>query len=395
MPIGTDEAVSPLSSGELNIADGERYSDIERKHRQITQFLKASRYDAALLQCPTNFAWFTAGGLIPQVGPQECSAALLITNEARVVVCNNVDSGNLFERELPGLGFLLKERPWHEPKTVLIDDICRGRKVASDTGYGDTTDESARLSQFRLPLDTSECSRMRDLGAMVSHAVEATARTMDIQQTEAEVAGQVAHRLLRHEVQPQKIQVLADGRGDLHRHWTYSGAPVRHWCTIAAVGTRWGLSCAATRTVCFGNPPDELSKTFQQVAMLEATGLYFSQPGTPLGEAWERVRRIYEKVEHGSEWQRCQQGEVIGYRVCEVPVVPRSDLRIVPGLALHWHPSINGVMMGDTVLVGEERNEILTPTDNWPRVAVSVRGDVISVPDILCREPGHENSVLL
>jgi protoporphyrinogen oxidase len=35
---------------------------------------------------------------------------------------------------------------------------------------------------------------------------------------------------------------------------------------------------------------------FQQVAMLAATGLYFSQIGTPLSEVWHKVQRIYEKI---------------------------------------------------------------------------------------------------
>jgi hypothetical protein len=42
-------------------------------------------------------------------------------------------------------------------------------------------------------------------------------------------------------------------------------------------------------------------------------------------------------------------------------------------------------MAGDTVLVGENVTELLTPLENWPRLTVEVKGTRIDCPEILRR----------
>lgn len=388
MSIGTSEAAPPLSSAEFRIPDAERTADVERKHRRVADFLQQAGLDAIVLHQPSNFAWFTSGANCPHFSPRESRAALFITPEARVVVANNVDSGELFDKELAGLGFQLKERPWQEPRRVLLDDLCRGRKVAGDVPHVSVPDESSRIAAMRLPLEPVECERLRQLGRHVAHAVEATARTMELGQTEAEIAGQLSHRLLKREIFPLRLQVMADGRNGVYRRWTFSDTPLRRWAVISAVASRWGLCCAATRTVCFGNPPDNLTTLYPQVAMLEGTGVFFSQSGSPANTVWEKVRRIYEKLDHADEWRLCDQAHAIGYDVCEMPLTPDSGFVLAEGFPLHWRPSIGPVQMGDTMIVGKNEAELVTPPEQWPTIRIAVRGHNVVLPDLLCREPG-------
>src|SRR5579872_4681419 len=119
----------PLSSGEFEFTDPDRYEDIDRKQERVAEFLSRKKYDALLLKQPCNFAWFTVGADCPRHAGGDSSASLFITPEARVVVTNNVDSGQLFDRQLGGLGFQLKQRPWHDGQASLIEDLCRGRNV--------------------------------------------------------------------------------------------------------------------------------------------------------------------------------------------------------------------------------------------------------------------------
>ena len=134
--------VGPMSSAEFQTVDGDRLADIQHKHAAVKQLLAVRQLDAILLQRPLNFAWFTSGGDCSRGGSSDASAALFITPEARVVVTSNAESAQLFDRELQGLGFQLKERPWHEPRATLMDDLCRGRKVASDARFNGTPDIS-------------------------------------------------------------------------------------------------------------------------------------------------------------------------------------------------------------------------------------------------------------
>lgn len=387
MSVLTAQQGPTASSGELLIPDEARLSDVEQKHQAVAELLKRRRFDAVLLQKPANVAWFTSGGDCLRAGSAETAAAVFVTPEARVIVATNADSAQVFERMVPGLGFQLKERPWHEPRQELLDDLCRGRTVASDNGFGHTQDASAELLGLRQPLSAVECDRARELGRQTAHAVEATARNCRPGRTEAELAGELAHRLIKSCVAPHHLQVLGDGKAARFPHWSYGEDRVRHFCTVAAAGRRAGLYVGAARTVCFGDPPQNLRNAHLRAALTQATGLFFSQPNWELSEVWSRVRRIYEKYGCPDDWRFAEQAEITGYDPCEVAVVPQCEFQLAAGMMAHWHPRVGGALLGDTMLVGEDGFEILTPMENWPALRVEVKGAPVERPDILRRPP--------
>lgn len=365
-----------------------RRQDVESKHRLVAEFLTEHRFDALLLQKPGNFAWFTSGADNTRGGGSETTAALFITPGARVVVTNNVDAVQLFETELPELGFQLKQRAWHESHQALIDDLCRGRTVASDGVCPGTHNVSTYLAGMRLPLTDLEIARLRELGKRIVHSVEATARHGRRNRTEAELAAELAHRLVKRRVRPVRMQVIGDGRADRFRHWTFGNDPVERSATISAVGQWHGLHLGVTRTFCFDAPSDELRESHNRAVLMLATGAAFSRHDWELCEVWKRVKRIYEKFEVPGEWQLARQAEITGYAPTEVPLVPQSEFRLSAGMPVFWHPSVGPALMGDSVLVTESGVEWLTPTEHWPRLSVDVRGLVIQCPDILVRKAG-------
>lgn len=373
------------SSGELPVFSPERIGDVDFKHERVSQFLKQNRLAALLLQRPENLSWFTSGADFTRHGSSETTASLFVLPEARVILTSNTQSGQLFERSLAGLGFQLKERPWHEPRSVLVEDVCRGRVVGSDSGFGRTTDVATKLVDLRLPLNELECDRQRELGLHVAHAVEATARNFEHGITEAEISAQLSHRLLKHNVLPERIQVCADGISNRFRAWTPSTESVERFCSLSVIGRRDGLCVGATRTVCFGEIPEELRMSYLIALATQATGMFFSQAGWTISETWKRVARIYEKFGAAEEWELAEQAEVIGYQPCEVHVTPNSEFVLQAGMSMFWHPSAGPALIGDTMLIGPNGLEVLTPTEQWPMTKVDVKGSPILRPDILQR----------
>lgn len=382
--MSAERMTSPLS-GELPVFDDERGVDVQQKHDAVAEFLSEHRYDALLLEQPQNIAWFTAGGDFSRAGSSETTGALFITSDARVVATNNVDSPQIFELEVPGLGFQLKERAWFEPRQTLLEDLCRGRTVAGDVGRADVDDVSPHLTRMRIVLSELERGRMRQIGRVVAHAIEAVARNCREGQTEARIAGEVSHRLLKHNVLPERIQVASDGRRQRHPHWTFSQNPVESTCVISAVGRRWGLCAGAARTFCFGDPDREFLAVHHRMMLVQATAMYFSRAGWEIGDVWNRTARIYEKFGHQDEWRKANQGELIGYNPTELSIIPRSEYELRPGMAIHWHAGIGPAAAGDTILVTEKGYEWLTPMEGWPKVTVAVKGKPVVAPDILRR----------
>jgi Xaa-Pro aminopeptidase len=375
----------PLSSAEYATIDADRMDEVARRHKLVIDFLRQVGFDALLLQHPANMSWFTAGGRL-QRGGAGTSAALFITPDARVVVCNNVDTPQVLDFETPHLGFQLKERPWTEPRAVLVADLCRGRKVASDLPAASATDVGPRMLEMRLPLHEYDWPTLRQAGRAAAHAVEATLRAITFGRTEAELAGEIAHRLIKHEVEPVRIQIFADGRALRYRHWTYTDAPIRSFCSVSVSCRYKGLHAGAVRTVCLESPSPEFLAAFEKAALITATGMYFSQADWELFEVWNRVKRIYEKTAAADEWRLADQADIVEYEYGSVPLMPSSEYRLAAGVPVFWHPSVGPVMAGDSLLVTPNGSEILTPAKDWPTVPIAVKGTAIPIPAILVRE---------
>lgn len=376
---------SPASSGEMQAIDFSRVEEVRLKHELLVEYLELKKLDSLLILDPANFAWFTAGAENYRDAFSPPIAAILITNEARVVLCNNVQSGEIFDKQLMGLGFLLKERPWTESREVLLNDVCRGRNIGCDTHLPGTTLIADDLQPFRSHFMDSEVERATELGHEIAHALEATGRNFPAGSTESEIAGHLAHRLMKNQIHTVRIQVMADGQGWRYRHWKHGNDQIERHCVISVMGRRSGLHAAATRTICFGAPSDELDEVHQLATLVQATGIYFSQLGWSFRETWKRVARIYEKFGVPDEWRAAEQVELLGYKTVEDQLTPESTHCLQKNQLIHWHPSVRSSVVGDTFLILEKGVENLTPVTNWPVLSVTVKGTKIDRPGILVR----------
>ncbi|MCH2203668.1 MAG: M24 family metallopeptidase [Fuerstiella sp.] len=379
-------------SQRLLVRDSARERDVAAKQQQIQDLLIQSNADAVLLQDPTNISWFTAGADLHRCTTDSSRTSIFVTRDARLFATNAVDSAQIFEREAFGLGFQLKQREWFQPHQELISDLCRGRRVISDSGVVDTVGAPERIATLRLPLTDLEVKRLQQLGRVVTHAVEATAHGVRHGKTEADVAGEVSHRLIKRTVTPVRIQVCADGRNERFRHWMYGENPVERYVVISCMARRWGLHVGICRTVCLGSIPDDLAQAYQKVVLMHATGQYFSRNGAQLGEVWKKVHRIYEKFGLPSEWQRADQADVIGFTPGEHQLYPDSTVFLTAPAAVYWHPTVGPAMSGDTVLVQHKSAHFLTSPRSWPTVTVQVKGRVVPCPGILCVPVSAPNS---
>lgn len=376
----------PVSSGEIQTLDVERADEVQRKHELLAEYLKLNGYDALLIRDPANYSWLTAGGENQRQAESNQIAAILVTQDARVLLCGNTDSGQIFDRDLMGLGFLLKERSWTECLSTLLSDVCRGRNIVSDRPQSGAVCVADDMQSFRMHFSTGDLDRLRTLGGSVAHAVEATGRNFSIGATEAEVAGHLAYRLMKNQIQPVRVQVMADGQGWRYRHWGYGDDRIERHCVISVLARKRGVHVAATRTVCLGAPPQELEKSHELATIVQATGIYFSQPGWAIADTWNRVVRIYEKYGIPDEWRTAEQAELIGYRSHERSFVPGDPYQLEQGHLIHWHPSVRSSCVGDTFLITADAIENLTPMESWPAISVKVKGHRIDRPGILVRE---------
>lgn len=372
----------------LDDAVARRRADIEEKHQRIIRFLDENGLEAVVLTRADSVAWFTSGGdLRNGLYDDRASIQIYVNHQCRAVVCDNVQTARAFEEELSGLGFQLKEHPWHVGPLPLLSTLTRNRRIVSDGGYPvlNLPDESEALDRLRFPLTVLERQRLRELGRTLALTLEATARNFEPGETEADIAGHLAHRLMREGVCPVDLHVAGDDRLARYRLPSFKAAEIHRRATINAVGRRYGLCAGATRTVSFGPVDPAFRKAHELACMIDATCIFFSRPGESAGGVFRRARRIYEKFNYPDEWTLAYQGGVIGYKPREFLFVPESPRILTHGQPVCWSPGVNAARSEDTVVVDNRGYEVVTEAQRWPKLEVMVKGYPILRPAVLER----------
>ncbi len=363
-----------------------RRADIDEKHDRVRRFLDEHGYDALVLGRADSVAWFTSGGEAGEtLYGDACAALLYINRQSRAVVCDNVQSARLFEEEVAGLGFQLKERPWYDNPARIVSELGHRKRLAGDLGLPEVSAEAERIQALRFPLTALERQRLRELGRTLTLAIEATCRNFKPGETEADVAGHLAHRLLREGVVPVDLRVAGDDRLARFRQPTFKAAAIRRRATISAVGRRHGLCASATRIVSFGPVDRVFQEAHSLAAMVDASCIFFSRPGEQVSEVFRRAKRLYEKFQYPDEWTLDYQGFLIGYQPREALLLPDSPRQLVHGQPVCWSPSVAAARSEDTVVVDRRGLEVVTDAQRWPKVEVTVKGYSLHRPGILIR----------
>jgi Xaa-Pro aminopeptidase len=245
--------------------------------------------------------------------------------------------------------------------------------------------EGDPLRTLRQRLTKLERQRLRELGRTLILAVEATCRNFDKGEREADVAGHLAHRLLREGVAPVDLRIASDDRLARYRQPVFKAAPIVKRATIAVTGRRFGLCAAVTRTVSFGPVDAEFRSHHTLAAMVDASCIFFSRPGETVAEVFRRAKRIYEKFNAPHEWTLDYQGIMIGYSPRDALLIPDSSFVLEPGMPICWSPSVGSARSEDTVVVDSRGYEVVTAAQNWPQLEVAVKGYKMLRPGILER----------
>ncbi|MBY0523013.1 MAG: hypothetical protein K2R98_06425 [Gemmataceae bacterium] len=364
----------------------DRRADVDAKHAQVRALLKDLECDGLLLLEPENVAWMTSG-LSPRgiLSPLDLPA-IYLNAEQRWLIARNVDSQRIFDEEIDGLGFQLKEWGWHWGRQQHLIDTIQGRKAACDRPLPDCTMVASQLRALRLALSAYEAAGYRELGKIISHALEATCRTLAQSQSEHEVAGQVAHRLLHRGVDPIAIEVAADGRSRRYRQGGATAAPIQNHCVLVATGRHAGLYATASRAVTFGPPEAAFQKENDAAAKITATYIASTWSDGVPKDILSAGRRIYQISGFEHEWRLCPPGHITGRAPVELPLTPQSTELFRLGWAIQWRASVGAATSCDTYLITAEGPKAVTSMgSNWPQKRIKIQGGSLVRPDLLQR----------
>lgn len=362
-----------------------RRAAIDARQERLGELAAGVGCEGVVLFQPAHVAWFAGGWNVRGLLADTERPAVFTNGRQRWVVCGNIDTQRLFDEELDRLGFQLKEWQWAGGRAALLGELTANKKIAADRPFPSLPAVNEQLRTLIRPLAAPDIARLKRLGAAVGHAVEAAARTMALGETEQELAGQIAHRLVRAGADVAVLTVQADGRDHAHGRAGYGPYPVKHFCRLQATATAGGLYATAARTVSFGTPPAEFAAAFGLAVKLGASYRGRSVPGETIGAAGMAGRTLLKGTPHEFSWRDAQPGYGTGWLMAEELRRMGQDEPLVPDQAVVWQARVGAAAVVDTVLVTPDGPDAVTPPADWPFKRVTVGGRRIDVPDVLVR----------
>jgi Xaa-Pro aminopeptidase len=359
-------------------------NELDRKLASVRGLLAQHGLDALLLQRVSSFAWATCGAAsYINTAATNGTADLLITPSGRYLITNNIEATRLEQEEkLAEQGWEFQAGPWHAPQEA-VPRLIKGLKLGADGPYPGATDLSGEMARLRANLLPEEVERFRTLCRLCAGAMDAAIQAVRPGMTECEISGLLAHESDRRGAQAIVNLIATDDRVFKFRHPLPTGKELERYAMLVLCGRQKGLVCSVTRLVHFGTLPDELRRKTEAVAHVDATFIAATRPGRTLGVIFQKGVEAYARAGFAGEWQHHHQGGPAAYEPREYLAVPGSSDSVALGQVYAWNPSIAGTKSEDTILVGEDSNEVLTSIEGWPMVTVTVDGQTFSRPAIL------------
>ena len=373
-------------------------NEINIKMKRVKDFLEEEGLAGILLTQVRNFYWITAGAATNQIvlNNDIGAASLLIMKDGKkYVVCSGSEAGRLMDESLRNLGYELKMFDWFNSnpekdiRGKIIDELAGGGKIGSDTNFSGTISVGEKFAGLRYSLTDTEIKKYRWLGKETTTAVAEVCRKIKPGMSEFELEYLTACELRSRGIFPTVLLTAVDQRIYNYRHALPAGKKLDKYAMINVVAEKWGMSMAVTRFVHFGPLPEELSKKINACAEVNANFQAATIPGVPLAQIFDECKQWYEKAGYKDEWQKHHQGGAIGYNAREFKIYPGVSGVVEKNQAFAWNPTITGAKIEDTFITYKDHIEVVTISDDWPMIQVSLNGKVYLQPDILIKAIGY------
>ena len=356
----------------------------EDRLAQVRGFMRGQNVDVLVLRQVSSFAWAT-GGHRSYVNTASSNGigTLVITPDEQMVVTNTIEAPRLEQEEgLVAAGWKLRVAPWYKGDDTL-ERLVTGKRAGADFALESGVDLSGAVAWQRSLLLPEEVARFRSLGKLCAEAMDSAIHAVAPGMSEYEIGAQLAFETERRGAQAIVNLIATDERIFKFRHPLPTDKKLDRYAMLVLCGRRDGLVCSITRLIRFGKLPDSLRIKAEATAQIDGVFILGTRPGRAVGEIFGSARAAYASAGFPDEWQYHHQGGPAGYEAREVIATPDMTEPVAVGQVYAWNPSIAGVKSEDTILVGENGNEVLTTIDGWPTWDVTVNGVTIARPAIL------------
>ena len=178
LPLGPVSAVLTGAEAADMVRLARRRADIDSRQEKLGRILEEMGCEGVILLVPAHVNWFTGGLNIRGLMAESERPGIYCNGRQRWILCSVADTQRLFDEELEGLGFQVKEWQWASGRAVLLGELVAGKKFAVDRPFPNLQQINERLRLELRLLSSLEQDNYRRLGKLAGHALEANFRKM-------------------------------------------------------------------------------------------------------------------------------------------------------------------------------------------------------------------------
>lgn len=340
------------------------------KRARIKALLEERGLEAVVLRKGANVAWIIGGRAhIPTTLELSCMD-VIVYRDRIVVVTNKIEAPRLVAEELTGDEEVVVVN-WFEGRD---GQLPKGSTIGSDGPDQERANIQGDIETLRRNLNSFECERLKSIGVDASNALSDALTMIERDDSEVDVAGEIAEQLWQRNLEPVVLLVAGSERIAKFRHPLPTTTQVGSTVMGVICARRKGLIASVTRIINFGEISSSMRDSYQRLLAVEGAFLEHTKPGVTFAEAFKKGEVAYALNGFDrDEWTKHHQGGPTGYLPRDWPAHEKTTQLINPRNAIAWNPSGAGLKVEDTLITTESGFEFITVTDSWPSLSIAGR----------------------
>ena len=358
------------------------------KKDRLSEYLEKKSLDGVFLTRRSNYSWLTCGA---RNKIADCadngSASLLFCKDKLYLFTTNIEMQRMINEEINNFSFMeCVEYKWFKPKDLekKVASIVALNKIRQDAVILD----GAKLmdndfNEVKYCLTDGEKSRYKKLGKMSTECITATCNEIKKGMSEFNIQAILSDNLISLGITPWIILVASDERLFKYRHPIPTNKKIEKYIMVVLGAMKWGLIVSITRMIHFEKPEKEIIRARDLILRIDAEMILSSRPGMKYSDVLRNEIKIFSEFGMKDEWENHHQGGPMGYEGRYFLTNLHNEEIIEVNHAIGWNPSMRGYKSEDTIIVEEDKNNIITQDSGWPLIKIETKYGNVLRPNLL------------
>ncbi|MGL4676993.1 MAG: M24 family metallopeptidase [Brevinema sp.] len=350
---------------------------IEYTCTKIREYLTQNQYDGMLLGRRSSFAWFSGGESSMNFYTDMGLGFIWVTKDNAFVFCGNNEhdriSHEIFKDKFPVQSF-----SWIEGPAPNLQNLIANKKVVSDFGLVNTTEDFGNIKKLRYQLSPDQIKIATELSKRSSELLEKSLKNLKVGMSELSIQAEIRYTFEKEGISLPVLLIAGDENLNSYRHPLATTTIIQERIMAVICAQYKGVMIAASRIRYFREENSQEKLYNQRVAKINAEMIATSILGIHSSSLWESLLQSYKNHKVEDEYLNHHQGGAIGFESREWILRPNLDETLLENQLIAWNPTLRGTKSEETVIINGDNPKVLTISGDFP--ILTHKGITVTLP---------------